>query len=632
MINQIQSPDLSHDIEQWEQYYEQQQAQYNEQVQVKQEYSEALSNLPIEWAQQQRQLRDQASQAQGRLQQLQTQHQQTEQQLAEATQKRQEAERLVSGYREQVDLLEQRVTQARQQLTSMDELSRRAQQYTQLYQQYEQHQQQYPGDAPTPEEEPAQPQPEPIPGKPDGYDRAQERLPQERQELQQIDQQLQSETMSVSDQLTLRIDQQGGLKLTAFSKYAGTLLHQHDANDQDEVGRRFTAHVQSLASKVGSAEHRQQLEQQRGILASEIAKLEQLVNQYDAAVKEVEQRNQQAEQDYQAKLQQVRSNNQHQQQMYQQQLDNWNQRKHDLVQQLQALLNRDGSAPQQPNQEQQQEAKDTVDRYDSTVSSLREQESAVAHHKQREQELEQQLEQLSHSLTEARDQQAQAPDEQTLQQADNTLTLKERYQATLDAASGQVTTLEKQMVESERRLNELRERQQRNERLCNLRSKLATMRGVLHREQLPAKVVSGYMQLLVAQCNSLLPRFGATFLIEARDGQFLARKGDGTVIDAADLSGGEACRWCVVFILAVHQSFARDLGLLVMDEPTDFLDEEGRATFAQALTDLQQILSQSRTQAVIATHAQELKESSGSGELLDVSAGQDKAGAQAAAA
>ena len=52
--------------------------------------------------------------------------------------------------------------------------------------------------------------------------------------------------------------------------------------------------------------------------------------------------------------------------------------------------------------------------------------------------------------------------------------------------------------------------------------------------------------------------------------------------------------------------FATNLGVLVLDEPTDGLDEQGETAFGEALGQLQQVLKETKTQTIIATHAKAL--------------------------
>lgn len=187
------------------------------------------------------------------------------------------------------------------------------------------------------------------------------------------------------------------------------------------------------------------------------------------------------------------------------------------------------------------------------------------------------------------------------------------YDAIVDSLAG----LSPLMEEQKQALEDLQGRQARNIKLRKFKSILESMRAVLHRDRLPARVIAGFMGLLVARINDHLPRFGAEFLIFTDGTEFMVRKAtDGTEIAASNLSGGEACRWCVSFLLSVHQLFASDLGLLVLDEPSDGLDEAGQEAFGEAMVQLQDILRETHTQTVIATHSEPI--ASGAERVINV--------------
>ena len=216
------------------------------------------------------------------------------------------------------------------------------------------------------------------------------------------------------------------------------------------------------------------------------------------------------------------------------------------------------------------------------------------------------FEQTETYLAQARADIANAPTPEEVAEAGRLLQLYATNSATHTAVSKSIEQFKILLANREKVLSEFELRQQRNQGLRCLRSSLTTMRDVLHRDRLPSRIMAGYMQVLVARINELLPKFEADFLIFLDETEFMARKTDGTEIQASDLSGGEACRWCISFLLSVHQLFATDLGLLVLDEPTDGLDDAGKDAFGYAMKQLQDILRETKTQTFIATHARQL--------------------------
>jgi DNA repair exonuclease SbcCD ATPase subunit len=83
---------------------------------------------------------------------------------------------------------------------------------------------------------------------------------------------------------------------------------------------------------------------------------------------------------------------------------------------------------------------------------------------------------------------------------------------------------------------------------------------------------------------------------------FYVQKSSGDKILAADLSGGQACRWIWAFIATINQMFAKDLGILGLDEPTEGLSDEGKEALKETLPHLAELLAAQRVQLFMATH------------------------------
>ena len=117
------------------------------------------------------------------------------------------------------------------------------------------------------------------------------------------------------------------------------------------------------------------------------------------------------------------------------------------------------------------------------------------------------------------------------------------------------------------------------------------------------------MEKLNADVNKFLGNFTAPFVVEPmREGVgFKVRFTDGRPMppelpDAATLSGGQKVQLAVAFRLATYCTFASKLGLLVLDEPTAYLDDANIECFGELLVKVAKIAQNMGIQILIATH------------------------------
>ncbi len=137
--------------------------------------------------------------------------------------------------------------------------------------------------------------------------------------------------------------------------------------------------------------------------------------------------------------------------------------------------------------------------------------------------------------------------------------------------------------------------------------KLNAMRDVLHRNRLPKLVAAGYLDLIQAGVNRMLARFGADFRVEAaEDLSYTAVFHDGRRQPAIRLSGGQKVLLAVAFRVEVNSLFAGELGLLCLDEPTEFLDSKNIACLDVALAKLRELSDAQGLQCFLVTHERRL--------------------------
>lgn len=134
-----------------------------------------------------------------------------------------------------------------------------------------------------------------------------------------------------------------------------------------------------------------------------------------------------------------------------------------------------------------------------------------------------------------------------------------------------------------------------NDRVDNLKK-------VFKYNALPMVLSYKYMARVVTELNNTLAQIGIPFTIELeQDLSFVANFGRKKV-PAARLSGGQKVILTIAYRLAVNFTFATNLGLLCLDEPTVGLDEANLGALEKAFDRLKQFSSANGVQILVVTH------------------------------
>lgn len=193
-------------------------------------------------------------------------------------------------------------------------------------------------------------------------------------------------------------------------------------------------------------------------------------------------------------------------------------------------------------------------------------------------------------------------------------------EAEAEAARGRLrtkTTLSQQAATlSERKQGEQRRLAEAETRLTNLqaaetaaaaaeqrRSRLMRIRDVLHRDNLPQLVVRRQLDSLSVMANELLATFNAQFRLSPQAGiSYEVEFFDGRRQPITRLSAGEQVLASLAFRIAINASFARELGMLCLDEPTVYLDSENLGCLDTALDCLRRFSQSRGLQCILITH------------------------------
>ena len=185
----------------------------------------------------------------------------------------------------------------------------------------------------------------------------------------------------------------------------------------------------------------------------------------------------------------------------------------------------------------------------------------------------------------------------------------DQLSAEIAALDGAITTTDEQIKASEQYIADLKIKKDGSTELRMKINVLSQVRQALHYSAIPRTLSQKIVKKLTAEVNNYLELFSAPFTVEpSREGiGFLCRFNDGRVMpddlpDASFLSGGQKVQLAVAFRFATYEMFASKLGLLVLDEPTAYLDEQTINKFGGVLKKIMDVAKTMNVQVLCATH------------------------------
>jgi exonuclease SbcC len=171
------------------------------------------------------------------------------------------------------------------------------------------------------------------------------------------------------------------------------------------------------------------------------------------------------------------------------------------------------------------------------------------------------------------------------------------------------TFLQKVVAEDNDLLTQAHAARARHARAEQLRAHLEELREVFHRDGLAREVAEGYVATIrdgaegQPGINDLLATFDAPFrAADFVDWRYRVRLASGKEHSALRLSDGQKVVLALAFRVVVNSLFARELGLLCLDEPTAGLDEDNRACLDVALGRLRELSKSRGLQVILVTH------------------------------
>lgn len=143
--------------------------------------------------------------------------------------------------------------------------------------------------------------------------------------------------------------------------------------------------------------------------------------------------------------------------------------------------------------------------------------------------------------------------------------------------------------------------------ITDWRSILERASSILHRDALPKMVTAAYLEPLNARLNHYLKSFQLPFsAVINSDQSLVCTFTNGVSRSAQRLSGGQKVSMGIAFRFAVYDLFAGNLGFLVLDEPTPFLDKQRRDGVLELLLQIRSYSRSSGLQVIVVTHEESL--------------------------
>lgn len=180
---------------------------------------------------------------------------------------------------------------------------------------------------------------------------------------------------------------------------------------------------------------------------------------------------------------------------------------------------------------------------------------------------------------------------------------------------GELVQAERELTVRREELARLLERKEREGRRAAAIEKLRAVRSMLSRDGLVLKYVQRAFDVLAEETQAILEEMDCDFSVKADPEtpvHFLFTRlnsEDDSWMPQKKLSGGQAVRLSIALLLALQNVVMPDIGLLVLDEPSMHLDEEGIESLKNTLLGLQYTLSASNAQLLICDHQKDLETS-----------------------
>ena len=137
-------------------------------------------------------------------------------------------------------------------------------------------------------------------------------------------------------------------------------------------------------------------------------------------------------------------------------------------------------------------------------------------------------------------------------------------------------------------------------------SRISRIRDVFRHDGVSGRYVNHRMSLMCSSINQYLKSFNAAYRVElGEDNEFMCDFGD-KVRPSSDLSCGQKVTLSLAFRFAACEVFSTGVNLIVLDEPTTWLDKETIDNFQTIIESISELSDSQNLQVLIVTHERSL--------------------------
>lgn len=223
------------------------------------------------------------------------------------------------------------------------------------------------------------------------------------------------------------------------------------------------------------------------------------------------------------------------------------------------------------------------------------------------------LDAAERSLKEANDARSEitdagvAPSAEELVQLRANAELLDQIDADIQRLKNEAATLGVKVEQYDHTAHSLNQQMSAEEKEARWSEVCKRARDVLHVSNLPSLVMREYAQILNRRIRYYLEIWEAPFAVSLdSDLAFVATFPDGRTYSAARLSGGQKIVAATAFRFAMADTFASQMGMLILDEPSNYLDKDNIAHFQTLLLKLKELSGPSGKQIILVTHEESL--------------------------
>jgi DNA repair exonuclease SbcCD ATPase subunit len=149
----------------------------------------------------------------------------------------------------------------------------------------------------------------------------------------------------------------------------------------------------------------------------------------------------------------------------------------------------------------------------------------------------------------------------------------------------------------------------RKQKMRDWADRLEKLQQYMHRSGLPKSVHNEALSLLEERINPTLASLGAAFrvTVDEEDASLVAVMPNGRNTPAQALSGGQQVSVAWSYRLTVKETFASHFDTLVLDEPTQWLDDQRMDCLVEVLNHVRRRARKLGQQIIIVSHSERLR-------------------------